>query len=918
MSLKNLVNNVLGRSAQNRVDTERYTLWTAPWAWRSGDGVYVGFNGEAWYYQALTLSPMQWEDRDARMGLTKQLNNLLTDLGGLSKESVTGLKGMALKREVHILSVTWWDLLTPPQENSPSLRAYQAAAFGSCDIPNRVLVVGVKLERKAVSLKKNHAQKKSTFKEMAELAKQQVGEDVPSLKLFEDDLNKIKEICKRYGTEDLTKMQYDQVESWFNQGRGVDVELGDHPDKISVNDGPDYEIAAVRAFEKPRLEPAADQWILDSLSHPGDAPQAVSIRASLEPIGVTRGRSRMAQRRIEANIEEEEKSGDLEKRELTSTHKLARDFEDYLTNVGAPMLSEVSMLFAREISEATETYMDFLANTYGIRLKPLEHRQLAALEEFLPTSPMRMNPFLQDVNIPLLAHSGLQAFSALGEESGTFAGIVDPDGTPLYIDPRFTSRQNLPPVFGVFGDPGSGKTFFAQNFATQAVLGGEATFFINPKGASSLYGMCDYLNLQDDDSLSATRMSMSALEKIPGAFDPFRFAKSREDAAEIAAKHLLAPLDTSSQPLDMHMRLSLESGLKYGARNGVDCVWDALDHIPDQEHRDAWKKIIQQQMDASSLYALGVAKEPRPRLSMTGHLNLVDFDRDIGLPAPNKRPAEYTAQEWIAIATIGLVTKAAIEILLANGGGVLILDEAWTFLQIPEALSVLDKLAREGRSQGILPVFLTQKVKDVITGDLAGYMSRVLVLKMDDEEEAKTAIDICGLEPTPERLEWLRSAGPVPPKKDAQGNVVQEAQWAAGIFSDPKRRHAAVALGPTPEEAIRAWSTNPLDVAEREAALRARGLSSTGSEIEDASKEPAGEATPIEESPEAEVPLVPQAAPPAPAAPPAFGQAPPAAPQAPVAPEAPVEEGPAFQAVRPSWEDIPEPAGLPTQGYGSQ
>ena len=36
---------------------------------------------------------------------------------------------------------------------------------------------------------------------------------------------------------------------------------------------------------------------------------------------------------------------------------------------------------------------------------------------------------------------------------------------------------------------------------------------------------------------------------------------------------------------------------------------------------------------------------------------------------------------------MNLVTKAALEILIANKGGVLILDEAWTFLQQPESMA---------------------------------------------------------------------------------------------------------------------------------------------------------------------------------------------------------------------------------------
>ena len=90
------------------------------------------------------------------------------------------------------------------------------------------------------------------------------------------------------------------------------------------------------------------------------------------------------------------------------------------------------------------------------------------------------------------------------------------------------------------------------------------------------------------------------------------------------------------------------------------------------------------------------------------------------------------------------------------------------------------------------------------------------------------ALRICGLEATKERMALLREAGPKPPKGD------QPAVWAQGMFRDLQLRHAWVALGPTPEAAMKAWSTNPedkkraeearmrkIEEAQREAALAA-------------------------------------------------------------------------------------------------
>lgn len=223
-------------------------------------------------------------------------------------------------------------------------------------------------------------------------------------------------------------------------------------------------------------------------------------------------------------MEEERKTRDLEKVELSQTYRQAKEVEDYLAGSDQPVLARCSLIMGREVTEATETYMDFLGDAYGIQLKPLEHRQLPALEETLPCSSVRVNPFLQDVNVPMISHAGLQSFSSLGDEAGAFGGLIDPDGSPFFVDPLAAPRKNLPPVFGIFGDPGSGKTFFAQSLAVQSALLGLPVIFVNPKGGDSLYGMVDYAA---ELGVTAGRVAMSALAETPGAFDPFRYAPPR-------------------------------------------------------------------------------------------------------------------------------------------------------------------------------------------------------------------------------------------------------------------------------------------------------------------------------------------------------------------------------------------------------
>ncbi|MFD0540687.1 ATP-binding protein [Actinomadura luteofluorescens] len=306
---------------------------------------------------------------------------------------------------------------------------------------------------------------------------------------------------------------------------------------------------------------------------------------------------------------------------------------------------------------------------------------------------------------------------------------------------------------------------------------------------------------------------MSALEESPGAFDPFRYAPPTI-AAEIANVHILSALDDSRDGLTLSERLALGSGLKRGALNGARCVWDALKYVPGDD-AERVRSLVEQQMEASSMFSLGIALQPLPRLDMSQRLTLVDFDRELGLPE-GKTPSEYSVSERIALAAVRLVIRASLEILIANRSGVLIVDEAWTFLSQAEGLASLQRISREGRSLNIMPVFLTQRIADVVTKDLESYLSRVLVLKLNEKREAETALRLCGLNPTSERLAQIREFGPLPPEDG------KPARWARGIFRDLFGRHAQVVLGPTPPEAAEAYSTNPEDRRKREEARRER------------------------------------------------------------------------------------------------
>lgn len=782
---------MIGVSGSSKSEPDADTLWTTPWDWRDAEDVYTGHNGHVWMYRALPVNPLEWEDPEKRLGLGQQIATLLATIGSTSGTPLGAIRQLSNNREIHLINVSWEEEAKPPEGTSPRLAEYQESALGFT-VPKRALFLGVRLR---TSRKGGET---SMSKQLVSAATKMLAEDVPDRSAYNADREQVGAIIARFGGRKLNPSQQAQLESWYNLGRGPDVTIVEESTSLRISNFDTLEMSAVMRFNNPIMSAPNAQWVLDAITHP-DGPRMVSVRAELEPSAVARSRARRAQRRVKSSMEEEAATGDLERVELSSTFQQAQAFEHFLADANEPILTNCSIIMARSITDTDETYIDWLRDNYQIDMKPLEHRQIRALDESLPCSSRRVNPFLQDISISMLAYAGFNGFSNLGDSKGAYLGLADPDGTPVFLDPLGAPAANQPPAMLIAGDPGSGKTFVSQSLAVQAVLAGITAIFINPKGFDSLSTFADLVN--------GNVIKMSALEGMPGAFDPFLYSPP-EIAAEMATSHILSVLEAG---FTQAQRLDLSSALKRAAYAGARCVGDAFAFIEDNTVITQ----IKQQVEGSSLFALGVALEPRPRFDDASGLTLIEFDRELGLPDPGKAPSDHTTGERIALAAIRLITRASMEILAKSGGGMMVVDEAWTFLGHETGLAALQRLGREGRSLNILPIFATQRISDVITRDMESYISRVLVMQMRDEKEIRASLNLCGLEATKERIKWVKSCGYQ--KGDEENGVPERLPMA--LHRDLKNRHAAVVLGPIPEAARIAFSTNPEDRRKRQQAL---------------------------------------------------------------------------------------------------
>lgn len=1023
--------SIFDRFKNHTEDPDTSTLWTTPWRWRTADGIYVGWNGTVWAYRAFDLHPISpdWEDPAERLSVQRRLQTLLTEIGETSREAPPGLRSTVSDyREIHLVGITWEDDARPPEGTPEPLAEYMGEFLGFA-VPRKTVMIGMRLRRSGIGAGLPGGSKKLLEQLKAQISTL-LAEDVPPLEQYVSDIELFDTLVSRNRGRVPTSDELAQLEAWYNLGRSPDALIYEERDHLRIEEIDKVELAAVVDFSTlPHYAPFF-QWAAEAESH-AEGARMISVRGELEPAGAVRRRARNSQRRIRAQIDEESKSGDIDRPEYSDIAQLAANLEEHFMSTNEPLLTKCSIVMARRATNADETYIDYLRNYFGIEVRPLTMRQLPALEETLPCARARVNPHVQDVTIGMISYAGMLAHSSLGDDTGVYLGLSQPNQSLAFMDLLGAPARNKTPICAIFGEPGSGKaqpldaklltptgwvrmgdiavgdevigsdgratrvlgvypqgdrpivrmrfndgssvecdtehywvtsphgpdvvnrqweeidtaevaarvargedvhipvvapihfseaaapfphvdprevgaalahtdpdetrpefdrrwltaplpfraslldayltaagaergesvitvtdspgwlyplvqsvggvatrdgnwsrivlhtdnpdrwvvgveevglkpaqciqveaedhiyvtedylctrnTFLAQSISHQAVLSGKPVIFINPKGHDSLANLAAITGGQV--------VSMSKMASAAGAFDPFRYEEP-EVAAEILGTHILSVMEFSEPE-----ELRLTYGLMKGAERGARCAKEALLAVED---RDILTRVAEQ-VKSSPLFALGFGMEPAERLGTGGGLTLIEFDRKLDLPDPHAQPDTYKRPQRIALAAISLVTRASLSVLARAGGGVMVLDEAWTFLSHPAGMAAMQQLGREGRSLNVLPIFATQRVSDLLGSDMEGYISRVFCMQMRDEKEATAALQICGLEPTPGRLRWLSEAGPQPRRGSTP------ARWAMALHRDLDNRHAALLLGPTPQRSYEAYTTNPLE-----------------------------------------------------------------------------------------------------------
>ncbi|EQD48300.1 hypothetical protein B1A_14093, partial [mine drainage metagenome] len=219
------------------------------------------------------------------------------------------------------------------------------------------------------------------------------------------------------------------------------------------------------------------------------------------------------------------------------------------------------------------------------------------------------------------------------------------------------------------------------------------------------------------------------------------------------------------------------------------------------------------------------------KLRMSGGITLIKVgDSHLDIPEPGALH-EANLNQRTALALVRMMVFGS-AYALQGREGVLMLDESWIFMSAGR--SSMERLGRLARSQGVLPMLFTQRVTDATDAGLAGYISRGLILPIQDATEAAAACDLFRLEPTQDRMDRITAKATLGSSANEIGTAPnwnsmralrdpetgQVLRGAVGIYVDLAGRAVPVEVR-LPDEFLKLSSTNPEDIRRRLAARAA-------------------------------------------------------------------------------------------------
>lgn len=828
------------------IELAEQPAWPTTMRSRLRDGRLMGTDGSVWVYRSVPMGPVVDAKTPAdAVAAAEPVLAALEELSAMASYTMAR-RSMARGgyRQVHMLLVNVPQLYEPDRDLSRDHNRGDGGAgdrsnveylrrwFGHTPIDRRVLLLGVRLQARVGGAGGLRAAVDSVTETL-------ISGGTP-LGDYDADFAKVAAALGRAGLTEPGLEEVRLANAWWNHGEYADTPLLVHADHLHVFGSVD----AVRAADQAGVEACAgwdtagvpqhaisfasvqdlDLPFLD-VAHPASAWMSslvaagalvVSVRGNVEPSPITRQELRRQRKRYIDDIRERASQGKMDRAEQEEMlDQLGQVEALYATGRGtaAPTLAGTSVVagFDGQVGDISQV----ISHHSPAKLSMMAYRQPGAMAETMLCSSIAANPNLHDLPAQTIACSGMVSLNLVGDLDGALVGFTERDRQPAYLSPSAASAGDGSPICVVPGQTGSGKSVLMLNLGDQFARAGRPVVIWDPKQESDHSAVVE--------AAGGQVYSLDRLLEADGVFDPIRFSATTDVGVELAASMLMSinPWGDAKN----NMEVPLQHALAYGVQHGAGCIGQALAIAKrDLDLPAGLVERVELLASSSAQFRAIVGVNPRgDGLKAAQGMTLIKVGSAyLDLPHPGQEPASI--QQKIALALVRMVVFGS-AMAVAGRDGVVMLDEAWIVLSAGAA--EVERLGRIARSQQVLPMLFTQRVTDALNAGLAGYISRGLILPMEDPAEARAACELFKLEPTPERMARLTAkatmggntaAGTTPNWRSMRalrdpdtGNVLR---GAIAIYADLAGRAIPVEIC-LPEQFLLLASTNPADIRRR-------------------------------------------------------------------------------------------------------
>lgn len=832
-----------GGSGNGAGSVEVYTPWTVR---LSGDTL-IGHSKQPWVYRSLDAYSLEDDDPELALKVGGSITGALSEVGAYSTAG-PGSRRKTSKggyRDIHVVVVDVPMTVQIPPGTPPLLEDAMRPWLSQVPSSRRVMMVGVALETLGVTTGSG-GDLKAAVKSMAKnLSNGTIG--LPDVA---KDRSRVVAALNRAGARTPSRVEWDHATAWWNRAMWADCPIIPHFDHVHVfRDAAGFQTLRFLVDDGSASYGSCRDWPADLIGHlcmsmgtvhsfgeegsdgefdPYSGVElsvldqrvrwiptmfeygalAVSIRGLLEPGRVTRRELRAQRKKVLDDLATQERTGKLDRSEYEDQLEFVEHAEQRYAAGRVPSVMDVSATVAMPVPYPWWEGLDWrdLSTRVGVAVKPLDNRQMDALDECQPCSTKRTAPVRHDLDVERVGFAGAASCAQVGEDTGVFLGKTVNDDQAVWIDPDASVDIDEVPILAVSGASGSGKTALLQSLVTQVVLRGRPAIMWNPKQDDTLAPFADNLASL---GVPARVVTLDSLLSSDGVFDPYRYAEPNV-APGLALSFIMSvnPWGTVDKiPVEAEVRLL--SGLRAGAVNGVRCIGDALAFVEDLDpvSRPIVGPILKL-AQTDPMFRLGCGLDPSGQaLRAEDGLTLIERGgANLDLPDDTLPSDMWNLPQRISIAIIRLGLTGS-TYALAKRRGTVVLDEAWIFLSAGK--STLEALGRIWRSLKVWAILATQRTSDFQY--LAGYTSRVLLGFHRDADEAAAGLRLIGLEPTAARIAEMDRFKAV---VDRQTREVQ--RGALWWFRDVNRKHALVEVMVNPAW-LQMFSTNAVDRERREA-----------------------------------------------------------------------------------------------------